>query len=204
MSNYLASSLKHLYDECNRIIEDGNPRSGGKTVLDRHNELLEKVKGKHPDNKIIQQLDEVSMSGAVVPGKATRPTMDDIQEVKFNVTSIADAIGLDEDDFRRVNGSDTFSLIEINQVQSQSQQQSATQTVTIEQLYEQADEMMAPQGEKAELRELVGKFEQELESENPDAVELRDVIDSAKSFSSQLAMKMAMMAFERGIDILIE
>lgn len=64
--------------------------------------------------------------------------------------------------------------------------------------------MMAPQDEKAELHELVEKFEQELESENPDAVELRDVIDSAKSFSSQLAMKMAMMAFERGIDILIE
>lgn len=204
MSDYLASSLKRLYDECNRIIDDGDPLSGGRTVLDRHNELLERVKEEYPDNEIIQQLDEVSMSGAVVPGKTTRPTMDDIQEVKFNVTSVADAIGLNEDDFRRASGTDTIPVIEINQVQNQSQQQSATQTVTIEQLYEHADGMMAPKDEKEELRELVGRFEKELESEDPDAVELRDVIDSAKAFSSQLAMKMAMMAFERGIDVLIK
>lgn len=204
MTEFLAKSIKRVYDECNRIIDEGDPGAGGKAVITRYNELLDRAKDEYPDNDLIHQLDEVTMSGARFVGGGEIPTTDDIQEVKFNSTTIADALGLDEDDFRQATGNDSLAHIEINQVQTQAQQQSTTQTVTVEQLNEHVDGMVASPDEKEELRQLVERFEEELESDDPDEVELRDVIDSAKAFSTQLAMKMAVAACERGINILIE
>lgn len=204
MSNHFASSIKRIYDDCHRAIVEKDVRHVGKAIVDRHNELLQKAKSEYPDNEIIQELDKVQYSGSSWTAGNPTPTTNDLQDVKFNVTSIADAIGLDLNDFRQTADTDSLPVIKINQVQNQTQQQSATQTVTIDQLYEHAEGMMAREDEKEKLRNLVERFEDELESEDPDAVKLRDVVDSAKSFSSQLAMKMAMAAFERGVDLLVE
>lgn len=143
------------------------------------------------------------MSGAGItlePGQ--RPHPNDLQEIKIGVTTIADAIGLDIDDFHRVAATETIPVIQITQ--QQVQRQSASQSVTVEQLYDDVEDRMASKEEIEELRDLVEQLEAELDSEDPDQGKVRNLINSAKTFSSQLAMKMAMLALERGIDILVE
>jgi hypothetical protein len=203
MSEHLASSLKRLYDECDEVLEREEARKRGGAIIDRFNELLWKAEDEYPDNSTIEDVDPVQRSGAgVTPGSDAKPHSNDLQQVKFRVTSIADAIGLDMDDFKNTSESDTMPLIELNQAQEQTQQQSATQSVTVEQLRKDVDGMMATDEEKSELRDLINQLESELNSDNPEPGQLREIVNSARDFSSQVAMKIAMSALERGIDIL--
>lgn len=206
MTDFLARSIKRLYDDCSRSLEDGSAQVVGGAIIDRYNELLEDAKEEYTDNRRIQNLEVVERTGAgVVPDAPPRPRSNDLQEVKFGLTTIADSIGLDLEDFRQVADIESFPVIEIRQnvTQSQTQQQTATQTVTFEQLYDELETRMAPQEEIEELRELLERLETELKSEDSDEEEVRRVIDSAKAFSSQMAIKMALIALERGVDILV-
>ena len=204
MSDFLVRSLKRLYDDCSQAIEEENAQAVGEAIIDKYNSLLMEIQEEFPDNQRIQDLEEVQLTGATFGSGHPRPRSNDLQEVKFRSAAIADALGLELEDFERITDADTIPVIQIQQnvEQSQSQQQSQQQTITIEQLYRDVDNRMAPEEETEQLHELVGRLEEQLDSDDPNTVEIRDLIDTAKDFSTQLAMKMAKLALEQGIDIL--
>lgn len=204
MPEFLVRSLKRLYDDCSQAIDENIADGVGGAVIDRYNDLLDEIQGEYPDNQRIQDLEEVQRTGGRFAGGPSIPHLNDLQEVKFRSAAIADALGLELEDFERVAGTDTIPVIQIEQnvEQSQSQEQAQQQTVTIEQLYEEVGTRMAPEEETEQLREMVGRLEEHLESDDPDSGEIRDLIETAREFSTQLALKMSMLALERGIDIL--
>ncbi|QGN05865.1 hypothetical protein Hrd1104_00205 [Halorhabdus sp. CBA1104] len=204
MPDYLVSSLKRLYDDCSRAIDENNARAVGGAIIDRYNEILDEIQEEYSDNRRIQELEAVQRTGATFGGGPPRARANDLQDVKFRSAAIADALELELEDFERVADTETIPIIQLQQSveQNQSQQQAQQQRVTIEQLYDDLDSRMGPEDEIEQLRELVEELEDQLNSENPDTVEIRDLIETAKSYSTQLGMKMAMLALERGIDIL--
>lgn len=204
MEDYLVSSLKRLYDDCHRAIEAGNSQNVGRAIIDRYNELLEEVQDECPENPRIQNLDPVSQSGASFAGGSPRPHPNDLQEVKFRVTAIADSAGLDVDDFQQVDEGSEMPIIQIqnHQTQSQSQEQRQEQYVTVGEIHEEIDRLMVSPDERERIEERVEEFENELEEENPDTERMLDIMSFVRDTSTQLASKMGMRALQHGVDLL--
>jgi molecular chaperone DnaK (HSP70) len=199
MQDYLVSSIKRLYDDCYRALERENAGSVGDALVDRYNELLNEIQEEYPDEPRIQNLDAVEESGWGGRAMAT-----DVQEVKIGVTSIADSLGLDSEDFQHVDDASEIPIIQINnqQSQSQSQQQQQDQYITIEEINQEADRLMASPDEKKQIKEQIEEFESELEGEEPDTDRIINIISIVRDTSTQLASKLAMRALQHGVDIL--
>lgn len=201
MKDYLVSSIKRVYDDCHRALEDDKSQAVGGAIIDRYNELLDEIKSEYPDNERIQNLNPVERTGAgIVTGASNRPRSNDLQEVKFGTAAIADALELDIVEFKRVQNTDTIPIIQINQ--NQTQQQSQQQTITIESIYQEVDGLMVSPEQKENIESQVREFEEELESENPDKDRMKAVIDFVRDTSKQLAVKLTMLALTHGIDLL--
>lgn len=114
MQNCLVSSIKRVYDECHRALDEGNSQNVGSAIINRYNELLGEVQEGYPDNEQVQDLDPVNETGAGFASGSTRPHPNDLQEVKFRVTTIADCVGLDLDDFERVNEGSEMQIIHVH------------------------------------------------------------------------------------------
>jgi hypothetical protein len=204
MQDYLVSSIKRVYDDCYRALDEGNSQNVGRAIINRYNELLGEIQEEYPDNERIQNLDPVSETGAGIAGGSTRPHPNDLQEVKFGVTTIADSVGLNLNDFERVNEGSEIPVIHIHnqQSQSQAQDQSQEQYITIEEIHEEIDRLMTSSEERELIEERVEEFESELENENPNKDRMLDIISFVRDTSTQLASKLGMVALQRGVDLL--
>lgn len=198
MEDYLVSSIKRVYDDCHRVLEEGSPQNVGSAIIDRYNELLEEIRQEYSDNERIQNLELVEESGA-----GNRPHPNDLQEVKFGVTAIADSIGLDLDDFENVSEGSEMPVIHIHnqQSQSQAQEQHQEQLFTIEELHEEANQLMTSKAEKEQIKERLDEFESELEANNPDKDRMLGIISFVRDTSTQLASKLGMVALQQGVDL---
>lgn len=197
MEEFLVSSIKRLYDESHRALEQGEETRRGESIIDRYNELLEEVKKNHPDNSRIQELKPASKTGW-----NGRVHPNDVQNVKFGLTTIADSAGLDLEDFKDVGGESEMQIIKIENNQSQSQNQRQEQYVKIEEIYEDVDRAMAPKEKKETVKEYIKEFKNELESESPDKNRMIEIISFVRDTSTQVASKLGIMALQRGIDII--
>jgi len=189
---YLAKTLKRIYDECQRAQDSNDERNVGKTLISEFNDLLEQYQETYSGHTVIQSIDPVSTSGA--RGSA-HPQ--DVQEIKLNTLKIADSLGLDTDDFQDPSSSETLTTINIQQ------QQAVNQSVTINNLLKQVDNRMMSEPDKEELKEIIREYEAELESNNPNKSMLQDLLEKARDYSTDIALKLGMKALERGIDVLI-
>ena len=193
---YLVKSLKRLHDECERSIADENFKSC-QSLAERFNELLDDFQGEYPDNERIGSIDEaqpISTDGARGAIRNSSRALNEIQDIKLKTLQIADLLDINTNDFERMVDSGEMTVINLEQ------NQSVSQSVTVNNLMKQVDNMMMADPQKEELKELIHLFEEELEND-PDTSTLRDLINKVRDFSAQAAMKMTMIALERGIDI---
>ena len=189
---YLAKTLKRIYDECQQAQDSDDEHNVGKALISDFNDLLKKYQGEYPDNDIIQEIDPVTTSGAHGAAHAQ-----DVQKIKLNTLKIADILGLDTDDFQQPTSSESFATINIQQ------QQAVSQSVTVHNLLKQVDNRMMSGSDKEELKEVIREYESELESDSPDKSTLQDLLEKARDYSADIALKLGMRALERGIDVLI-
>jgi len=197
MDEYLVSSLKRLYDDCYNAIEEDRSSKVGDAIVDRYHELLEEIHDEFPENDRIQNLEGIDKSGYGGRAIAT-----DVQEVKFAVTSIADSLGLDSEDFKNVEGGSDMPIIQIKNEQSQTQEQTQEQYVTVEDIQEEVDRLMTSPEKRQLIEKRIEEFESEIEEENPDKERMIDAISFVRDTSTQLASKLAMRALQHGVDII--
>ncbi|WP_154658605.1 hypothetical protein [Halopiger djelfimassiliensis] len=189
---YLAKTLKRIYDECQRAQDDDDEKNVGKTLISKFNGLLNQYKEEYPEHTVIQSIEPVDTSG---PHGSAHPQ--DVQEIKLNVLEIADSLGLDTDDFQEPVSSDSLTTINIQQ------QQSVSQSVTVKNLLKQVDNRMMSESDKEELKEVIQEYQDEIESKDPDETKLQELLNKARDKSPDIALKLGMAGLERGIDLLI-
>ena len=195
-TDYLIIRLKRIFDQCVRAQEKGNEQNVGKVIVNEFNTLLDKLQEAYPENQIVQDLDPVELTGAgVVPNASNRPHPQDIEQVRMNVYSVADSLGIEMEDFTE-SAERTGDLTVVNV----SQQQAAQQQVTVENLIEQVNTMMIPPDDKEELKDIIQEFEDQIEND-PDPGVLKQLFSEAKALSRDVALKLAMKALENGINI---
>jgi len=194
--DYLITRLKRIFDQCLRTQKEGNEQSVGKVIVNEFNTLLEDLQDAYPENPIIQDLDPVELSAAgVTPNSQNKPHPQDIEQVRMNVYSVADSLGIEMEDFTK-SAERTGDLTVVNV----SQKQATQQEVTVENLIQQVNTMMISPDEKEELKDIIQDFEDQIEHD-PEPDILKGLFSEAKSISRDVALKLAMKALERGIDI---
>jgi len=196
---YLVKSLKRLHDECERSIADDNFKFC-QSLAERFNDVLENFQEEYPDKERIESIEEakpISTDGTRGAIQNGSKALNEIQNIKLRTLQIADLLDINTSDFERMVDSGEMTVINLEQ------NQSVSQSITVNNLMKQVDNMMMPDPQKDELKEVIQSFEAELE-DDPDTSTLRELIDKARDFSAQVAMKMAMIALERGIDVLAD
>lgn len=189
-SDYLIARLKRIFDQCVRAQEKGNEQNVGKVIVSEFNALLDELQEAYPESQVVQDLDPVELTGVV-----GRPHPQDIEQVRMNVYSVADSLGIEMEDFTE-SAERTGDLTVVNV----SQQQAAQQQVTVENLIEQVNTMMIPSDDKEELKDIIQEFEGQIEND-PDPGVLKQLFTEAKALSRDVALKLAMKALENGINI---
>lgn len=194
IEEYYVKSLKRLYDEADKLQhrEDHLSAPG---VLETYNELLPELHEEFPDNEVIQSMDEESISTSLSGGVPVE-NIPKLQKVKMNALRMADALGVEVEDFERRASAEGMTVIHVNQ----SVQQSID--VSIEGVMQIVDNLPRDEAEKEELREIVEEYREELDNESPNNSELRDLIDRARDYSKDVAVKLAMVGLQKGIDLL--
>lgn len=194
--DYLITRLKRIFDQCVRVQDEENEQNVGKVVVNEFNALLEELQETYPENPIIQDLDHVELTGAgITPTAPNRPHPQDIEQVRMNVYSIADSLGIEMEDFTK-SAERTGDLTVVNV----SQKQATRQQVTVENLIKQVNTMMIPPDDKEELKEIIREFEDQIEND-PDPGVLKRLFSEAKGLSRDVALRLAVKALEHGIDI---
>ena len=189
-NDYLITRLKRIFDQCVRAQEKENEQSVGKVIVNEFNTLLNELQEAYPESQVVQDLDPVDLTGVV-----GRPHPQDIEQVRMNVYSVADSLGIEMESFTE-SAERTGDLTVVNV----SQQQATQQQVTVENLIEQVNAMMIPPDNKDELKHIVQEFEDRIEND-PDPGVLRGLFSEAKALSRDVALKLAVKALENGINI---
>jgi len=201
MDDYIVASLKRVYDDCSRALDSGTAQTAGGAIIDRYNELLDEVQAEYPHNQRIQQLEPLTRTdGGQTLETQNGPRADDLQKVKFGVTSMVDATGLDSDEFTQVADGSELPIIQITD--HNAQPQSDQQYVEIDQIHSDIAQLMMPPDRKQYLKEQVTAFESELEQEHPDTDLLIESISMIEETNTKLASKMAVYALQRDIPLL--
>lgn len=187
---FIITRLKRIFDQCVRAQEKENEQNVGKVIVSEFNELLDELQDSYPDNPIVQDVDPVGLTGI-----RNRPHPQDIEQVRMNVYSVADSLGIEMENFSEsAERSGDLTIVNV------TQQQAAQQQVSVENLIEQINTMMISPDDQEELKEIVREFEHEIEND-PDSGVLKRLFSDAKDFSRDVALKLAMKALENGIDI---
>ncbi|MWV65657.1 hypothetical protein GRS48_12625 [Halorubrum sp. JWXQ-INN 858] len=208
MSTNTHTKITRLYGECEKALDESRSREIGEAIINRFNHVLDEVQRDHPDNQTVQNVEKAEPTGAgIVAGAPPRPRADDLQRVKFRLETLSDALGFNIHGFpqpvQQPQPAQTPAgqpNIIVNNYQNQSQQQSATQTITVEEIRREVEDGEFSDDERERLLELLDEFSDELESEDPDEGRLRDAVNSAKALSLDVGAKMLYLALENNID----
>lgn len=194
-------TLKRVHDSAVHAEQTEAP-----AIADQFNEALSKLKSEYPDNETIQSMDEVQASSrprGIMKGASK------IERVKLNTEQIADALGLG-DDFDRPTDEGEMPVISLKYAPSQENvqeahqeanpeiSQEASQEVSVESIMQLIDLDPQVQGNQENVKQLVRRFEEELDSEYPDSGTLRQLIADAKDYSVSVAAKLAMLGLQHG------
>lgn len=190
---YLVKSLKRIYDECEKLQERENPAGVG-GVADKFNEILPQFKEAYPDDEIIQDMGEVSVNTRP-QGMKQWPSQ--LQAVKMNTLTLADRLDINTEQFEDASSAGPMNVIRLEQ------NQSVSQSVSVTTLVEQVNSMMMKESDKDELKKVIKDFEEETEKEDPDRGRLEQYLDTAREYRPEVALRLGMLALQKGIDVLI-
>ncbi|NGM69201.1 hypothetical protein G6M89_09305 [Natronolimnobius sp. AArcel1] len=192
-NEFLAKTLKRIFDECQEAQNRGDAKSVGTTLVEEFNELLQDFKDKYPDNEVIQNVEPVGLHNWT--GASAHPQ--DVQKVKQNCLKIADVLDLDTSDFREPSTSESFTTINFEA------NQRVEQSVSIDSTLEMVEKQMIPNSEREKLREAVEEFGKELDSDDPDKSRLEKCLSTAREYQPQIALQLGAVALNNGIDVLL-
>lgn len=208
---YAIKTLKRVYDSAVQAES-----SEASTIVEHYNDTLDLLKPEFPENRVIQSKEKItakvgfppmSFSGVAKGGKSPRRSQSNteyigkakaLEQVKFRTEQIADSIGLG-DGFTRQTDFEEMPMITIEQTTTQETSQDLSQDVSIETIQQLIDLDPQVQQEKGEVRDLVDRFDEELNSDDPDPGTLSQLIQDAKEYSTSVAAKLGMLALQKGI-----
>jgi len=197
VDTYLLKSLKRVHDEAERAIERDSPQTSA-SVAERFNEVLAEFQEEHPDKERLQDIESAESitvgSRNLIDG--ANKALDELQNIKLQCLSIADMFDIDTAEFKEISEDGDMTIISLEQ------NQSANQAVQMNNLMKQVDQMMVPQSQKQELKDIIEDYENEMQDENPDKSRLRSLVSSAQEISEQVAIKMAVAGLSRGLNLL--
>lgn len=191
---YAIKTLKRVHDSAVRADEDGAP-----AVVDQYNEAVDLLQSEYSDNDVIQGIDKITASVRTPVVPTDEETIREplaLEKVKLKTEQLADALDLGEG-FDRPAVGDGMQQIVIEQNAAQSNQQEVSQEVSVESVMTLIDHDPQVQRDKEEVKNLVRRFEEELEGD-ADPGTLRQFIADAKEYSTSVAAKMAMLALQHG------
>jgi len=111
-------SLKRLYDEADKIQQREDYQSV-RGILETYNELLPELKDKFVNNDVVQEMEKVDFHG-YTSGRVPYDNIKKMEKVKLNTLQMADALGVEVEDFERRASADGMNVIHINQSVNQS------------------------------------------------------------------------------------
>lgn len=189
---FLAKTLKRVFDECQEAQNREDSTNVGKTLISEFNDLLDKYKLEYPHNDIIQSIDLVSLTGAY---GACHPQ--DVQQVKQNCLKIADILELDTNDFREPSTSESFRTIHFEA------NQNVENSVSVQNIIEMINMQMMPEESRENLKDIVGEFSEEVEKDEPDKSKLEGLLDTAREHKPNIALQLGALALQNGVDVLL-
>lgn len=189
---FLAKTLKRIFDECQEAQNRDDAKEVGIALVAEFNELLVNYKEAYSENEVIQAIDAVELSGW---SGGSHPQ--DVQLVKQNCLKIADILELDTDDFREPSTNESFNTIHFEA------NQRVDQSVSVENIIEMVNNQMMPDADQEELRVIVEEFSEELKSDEPDKSRLESLLDSAREYQPQIALQLGALALDNGVDVLL-
>ena len=108
---------------------------------------------------------------------------------------LADALGYDLPESKLESQGD---VTVISMAAQQSNQQSVSQEVSIDQVIEMVNYTTLGQTQQEELKDVVREFKEELDGDQ-DSGTLRQLLNKAEEYSTDVAAKLAMLALQNGI-----
>jgi len=189
---YYVKSLKRLYDESDKSQRREDYQAVN-AIIRTHNKLLPELKEEFSDNAVIQSIEEVDFR-ETYKGVA-KENLREVQTVKMNALRMADALGVEVNNFEKQASDEGMTIIHVNQSVQQSVDNS------IEGVMQMINNLPRDEAETKELKEIIEQYRQEMQGENPDTSEMRDLIYQAREYSKDVAVKLAMVGLKKGIDL---
>lgn len=191
---YYVKSLKRLYDEADKSQQRDDYQAAN-AIIKTHNDLLPELKENFPENEVIQSIEDVDFRET---HKGVAPeNIREVQTVKMNALRMADALGVEVNNFEKQVSAEGMTVIHVNQSVNQSVD------VSIEGVMQIVNNLPRDEAEKEELREIVEQYHEEMQSENPDTSLMRELLDETKGYSKDVAVKLAIVGLNKGIDLLL-
>jgi len=201
-ASFWIAELGRLYERSSEAID----QEQGKAVeplTDDFNEALVALKEEFPDNEIVSRTQSVdaltesysNKSRKTVTFAPSRIREEALYEIRSRCEKMANALNyeLPEND-SEVRDAGQMVMVSVEQEASQD----VEQQVTVESIMQLIEIDPQVQGDKQEVKELVEKFEEELEDNASDEGRLRHFINEAEEYSTSVAAKMAMRALQTG------
>jgi hypothetical protein len=190
---YYVKSLKRLYDEADKI-QRRESFQGTNALIETHNELVPELKSEFSANQVIQSIETIDFRETY---KGIAPeNIREIQTVKMNALRMADALGVEVDNFEKQASAEGMTVVNVNQ----SVQQSVD--VSVNSVMQLVNNLPRKDTEKEELREIVNQYKEELDSSEPDSSTLRKLIDDAREYSKDVAVRLTMLGLKNGFYLL--
>lgn len=177
------AQLGRLYTE----VEAVDKGAGAPQYKDQFNRVLSKLKDEFPDNEFVQNTEPVTI-GSFGQWNAN-------QEIKMKCGQLADVLGYDVPETRLESSGD---MTVITMAAEQSNEQSMSQEVSINQAIKMANYIPLAEDKKEELQDVIHQFDDELNGDR-DPGALRKLISEAEKYSTDVAAKLAMLALRKGV-----
>jgi uncharacterized FlaG/YvyC family protein len=213
--DFWVREIGRLFKRSSDDIQTENTESVEIFVED-FNEALSRLQKQYGDNPIIQSTNPIDPTeqktlGGIVTGSTRKSSgsrepaistyegvrKEALYEVRSNSERIANSLGYELP--TNTNGSSTDQMIIVQMENTQSANQEMSSDISIETVMKLIEHDPEAQTNQQELENIVEKFDEELESNDPNAETLRQFIRDAKEYSVSVAAKLAMLALQAGV-----
>jgi hypothetical protein len=206
VDTYLVSSLKRVHDQAAESLRSEGI-SSSETIAERFNQVLDDFQEAYPDKDRLAEIEPVEGTKASMRRPGTNETSsEDLREIKLRTEQIADLFELDVADFEEVDDTSEMRPIILEQNTTVSQETAVSQSVDFTDLTARVDQAMMGDDDAEELKSLIQEFKDELEDEETDGSQLRELASQAKQYGmgvgTQVAAKLTMAGLEAGYDLI--
>ena len=190
---YYVKSLKRLYDEADKSQRREDYQAVN-AIIKTHNDLLPELQNEFSDNNVIQSFEKIDIRET---HKGVAPeNIRELQAVKMNSLRMADSLGVEVNNFEKQASAEGMTVIHVNQSVDQSVD------VSIDGVMQIVNNLPRDELQKEELRSIIEEFQHELRSDDPDPDEMNNLVGQARDYSKDVAVKLAMVGLQKGIDLL--